>query len=183
MVFGGFRCENLFHKIELKIKNWKFEIGLWYTRYMTFCIFCEIVAGKLPSHKIWEDENYLAFLGIFPNTKGMTIVIPKKHVLSYIFDAPENIATGILQAAREVAKILDIKLPTNMRTALVFEGFGVDHLHAKLYPMHGKKGEWEKMEQTIDKFFDKYEGYVSTHEYKRADDKELAALAEQLRDK
>jgi diadenosine tetraphosphate (Ap4A) HIT family hydrolase len=147
-----------------------------------FCVFCEIVAGKLPSHTVWEDDNHLAFLGIFPNTKGMTIVIPKKHVSSYVFDVPEKVASDLLAAARGVAKVLDKKLPTNMRTALVFEGFGIDHLHAKLYPLHGEKGEWKQMEQTIDKFFEKYEGYVSTHEYKRADDKELAKLAKLLQE-
>ena len=146
-----------------------------------FCVFCEIIAGKLPSHKVWEDGNHFAFLGIFPNTKGMTIVVPKKHVSSYIFDVPEAVASDLFSAARIVAKILDKKLSTNMRTALVFEGFGVDHLHAKLYPLHGEKGKWKLMEQKIDKFFEKYEGYVSTHEYDRADDKELAKLAKQLR--
>lgn len=34
------------------------------------CIFCEIVAGKAPCHRIWEDEKHLAFLSIFPNTQG-----------------------------------------------------------------------------------------------------------------
>lgn len=155
---------------------------LCYTVLMEQCIFCEIISGNLPSNKVWEDENHLAILGIFPNTKGMTIVFPKKHVSSYIFDVPEKIATDVLKAARTVARILDKKLETNMRTALVFEGFGIDHLHAKLYPLHGEKGEWRQMEHTIDKFFEKYEGYVSTHEYNRADDKELAALAKRLRE-
>ena len=39
------------------------------------CIFCDIVAGKAPVIKIWEDEHYLAFLSIFPNTDGFTVVI------------------------------------------------------------------------------------------------------------
>lgn len=149
---------------------------------MAFCVFCEIVSGKLPSHKIWEDEKHIAILGIFPNTKGMTIVIPKKHYSSYIFDVPEKVASDLLLAARKVAAILDKKLPGNMRTALVFEGFGINHLHAKLYPLYGEKGKWEQMEHKIDKFFEKYEGYVSTHEYNRADDKELAELAKKLRE-
>jgi len=149
---------------------------------MDFCVFCEIVKGSMPSHKVWEDKNYLAFLGIFPNTKGMTIVIPKKHIGSYIFDTPNNVIDNLMLATKTVAKILDKKLQTNMRTALVFEGFGVDHLHAKLYPLHGEKGKWKEMEQKIDKYFSEYEGYVSTHEYTRADDKELAELARELRE-
>lgn len=43
------------------------------------CIFCDIVAGKAPCHKIWEDDDHLAFLSIFPNTDGFSVVIPKAH--------------------------------------------------------------------------------------------------------
>lgn len=149
---------------------------------MEDCIFCLIAEGKAPSHKIWEDEEHLAFLGIFPNTKGMTVVIPKKHVESYIFDVPEETMIKLTKAARKVGKLLDEKLATSMRTAMVFEGFGVNHLHAKLYPLHGDKNKkWEPIEKEIDKFFEKYEGYISTHEHKRAADKELAELAEMIR--
>ncbi len=41
------------------------------------CIFCQIVEGKAPCHKVWEDEHHLAFLSIFPNTDGFTVVIRK----------------------------------------------------------------------------------------------------------
>lgn len=150
---------------------------------MEDCIFCAIVSNKAPSHKVWEDENFLAFLGIFPNTKGMTVVIPKKHYSSYIFDVPEDVMTNLLKATRKVGKLLDEKLETSMRTALVFEGFGVNHLHAKLYPLHGDKNKsWSPIEKEIDTFFEKYEGYISTHEYKRADDVQLAALAKKMRE-
>lgn len=44
------------------------------------CIFCQIVEGKAPCHKVWEDEHHLAFLSIFPNTDGFTVVIPKKNI-------------------------------------------------------------------------------------------------------
>ena len=149
----------------------------------TDCIFCMIVAGSAPSHKVWEDENHLAFLSIFPNTEGVTVVIPKSHQPSYIFEASETVMTNLVKAARTVANILDTKLSTNMRTGLIFEGFGVDHLHAKLFPMHGTKTkEWAKIESSVEKFFDKYEGYLSSHDYKRADDKALAKLAKKLRE-
>ncbi|EKE18545.1 MAG: hypothetical protein ACD_9C00301G0007, partial [uncultured bacterium] len=55
------------------------------------CVFCEIVSGNMPCHKVWEDENFLAFLSIFPNTEGVTVIIPKKHYSSYVFDLPRNI--------------------------------------------------------------------------------------------
>ena len=49
------------------------------------CIFCKIVKGEIPCHKIWEDEKHLAFLSIYPNTNGFSVVIPKKHFPSYAF--------------------------------------------------------------------------------------------------
>ncbi len=46
---------------------------------MEDCIFCKIVAGKIPSYRIYEDSNYLAFMDIFPRVKGHALVITKKH--------------------------------------------------------------------------------------------------------
>jgi hypothetical protein len=69
------------------------------------------------------------------------------------------------------------------RTAMVFEGFGVDHIHAKLFPMHGTAGmkDWKPIESSVNKYFEKYEGYISSHDHKREDDKILAKLAKRLR--
>lgn len=147
------------------------------------CIFCKIVSGEAPSYKIWEDADYLAFLSIFPNTEGVTVVIPKKHYSSYPFDLPDDVLTGLMLATKKVAKLLDAKLDDVGRTAMVFEGFGVDHVHAKLFPMHGTKDmkEWRPIESSVDKYFDKYEGYISSHDYKRADDEVLKTLAEKIR--
>jgi histidine triad (HIT) family protein len=146
------------------------------------CIFCKIVEGEAPSHKIWEDENYLAFLSIFPNTEGTTVVIPKKHYGSYPFDLPDNVLSDLILATKKVAKLLDSKLDDVGRTAMVFEGFGVDHVHLKLFPMHGTKmKEWRPIESKVDKYFDKYEGYVSSHDYKRADDEKLSGLANKIK--
>lgn len=48
------------------------------------CLFCKIVKGEIPSHKIYEDENFLAFLDINPVNKGHTLVIPKKHSRNFL---------------------------------------------------------------------------------------------------
>jgi diadenosine tetraphosphate (Ap4A) HIT family hydrolase len=134
---------------------------------MNDCIFCKIAAGEAPLHKIWEDEKHLAFLSIYPNTKGVTILIPKKHFSSYAFDLEDENLCELILAAKKVAKLLDEKLDDVGRTAMAFEGFGVDHVHAKLYPMHGTKmDQWTKIESDQDKFFEQYEGYISTHDYK-----------------
>ena len=147
------------------------------------CIFCQIVRGEVPSHKIWEDKKHLAFLSSHPNTEGFSVVITKKHYPSYIFDLPENVLVGLILAAKQVAKLLDAKLEDVGRTGMIFEGFGVDHIHAKLFPMHGTKmAEWTPVKSNVDKYFDKYEGYISSHDHKRADDAQLANLAKKIRE-
>lgn len=65
------------------------------------CIFCQIVEGKAPCHKVWEDEHHLAFLSIFPNTDGFTVVIPKKHYPSYAFDLPPQALAGLMLATQK----------------------------------------------------------------------------------
>ena len=147
------------------------------------CIFCKIVAGKLPCHKIWEDEKHLAFLSIFPNTEGFSVVIPKKHYSSYAFDLPDQVLQDLIVAAKKVGKLLDEKLGDVGRTGLIFEGFGVDHVHAKLFPMHGTADlkKWKPSESKVDKYFNTYPGYISSHAYKRADEESLKKLATKIR--
>ena len=146
---------------------------------METCIFCQIGAKEVPAHIVWEDDNHLAFLSIYPNTQGVTVVMTKKHYPSYVFDLPDQILLKLMLATKKVAKMLDEKLEDVSRTALVFEGFGVNHIHAKLYPLHGTNNqkEWQKISSNVDKYFEKYEGYVSSHDYKREDDTKLSQLA------
>ncbi|MCX6763226.1 MAG: HIT family protein [Candidatus Moranbacteria bacterium] len=150
---------------------------------MKDCIFCQIVRGEIPCHKIWEDRKHLAFLSIFPNTEGFSVVIPKKHYGSYAFDLPDNVLKELVAAAKKVGKLLDKKLTDVGRTGMIFEGFGVDHVHAKLFPMHGTKLEnWKPFHSDINKYFKKYEGYICSNDYERADDKKLAKLAKNIRE-
>ncbi|PIS00236.1 MAG: diadenosine tetraphosphate hydrolase [Chlamydiae bacterium CG10_big_fil_rev_8_21_14_0_10_35_9] len=148
------------------------------------CVFCQYAKGLKPCHKIWEDEEHLAFLSIFPNTEGYSIVIPKDHYSGYAFDLPDDALSKLTIAAKNVGKLIDAKLDDVGKTALIFEGFGIDHVHAKLFPMHGtrKIAKWEPIIAHLDKYFLKYEGYVSTHDYVRAEDKDLEKLARKIRD-
>ena len=150
---------------------------------MKDCIFCKIVNKEAPSYKIWEDEKHLAFLSIFPNTKGFSVVTTKKHYPSYAFDLQNNVLQELIIATKKVAKLLDRKLEDVGRTGMIFEGFGVDHIHAKLFPMHGTADmtEWRPINSNVDKYFDKYEGYISSHDYKREDDEKLENLAKDIR--
>ena len=146
---------------------------------MVDCIFCKIISGEFDSAKIWEDDNYLAILDIMPNTKGMTLVLPKKHFDSYAFDMNEKEYCGLMSAARTAAKILEKGLGVN-RVALVMEGMGVNHAHIKLYPLHGVD---EKFKETWAKqkvFFEKYEGYISTQTGEKVELGALKKLADSI---
>lgn len=146
------------------------------------CVFCNIVKGELQCHKVYEDENHLAFLSIYPNTEGATVVVTKRHYPSYAFDISDKVLSDLVLATKKVAKLLDSKLKDVGRTGMVLEGFGVDHLHTKLFPMHGTEmKKWKPIKSKVNKYFRKYEGYISSHDYKRADDKKLEKLAKKIR--
>ncbi len=145
------------------------------------CIFCKIVQGETQSYKIWEDENYLAFLSIYPNTDGATVVVPKRHLTSDIFEQANEDVISLMLATKKVAGLLRAGLENVGRVGLVFEGFEVDHLHAKLYPMHGTKSDsWEQKISHIDKFFTHYEGYISSHECHKATAKDLELIQKKI---
>ncbi len=146
------------------------------------CVFCKIVAGTAPSHQIWEDEEHLAFLSIFPNTEGVTVVIPKKHQPSYVVDVNDTVSNALLSAAKKVAHKIDAAYEDVDRCGFVFEGFGVDHLHIKLFPLHGTKSDaWKQRLSNVDKYFEYYEGHISTHDHTREDESKLITIAEKIR--
>ena len=148
---------------------------------MENCIFCKIIKEEIPSVKIWEDKNFIAILDKFPNTQGMTLVIPKKHFDSYVFDMNDNDYNELMIAAKKVAKLLDKKLKVK-RTALVMEGLGVNHAHIKLYPIYRLD---EKFKETWPKdkiFFEKYEGYISTQLGPEMSIEQLNKIAEEIRE-
>lgn len=146
------------------------------------CIFCDIVAKRSPAHVVWEDSKHLAFLSIFPNTKGVTVVIPKEHHSSDAFKLEESKFIDLTLATRTVGNILKSTFDSVNRVAMVYEGFGVDHVHAKLFPLHGTSMKsWKPIRSDINSFTEEYLGYVSTHDASRASDKELASLASLIR--
>ncbi|MBO9484758.1 MULTISPECIES: HIT domain-containing protein [Gammaproteobacteria] len=147
------------------------------------CIFCDIVEGKVACHKIWKDENHLAFLSIFPNTEGFSVVIPKQHHSSYAFDQSDEVLSDLVLATKKVANLLDKSLEGVARTGMFFEGYGIDHLHSKLFPMHGTGNDsaFQPISSNNKKFFKKYEGYISSHDHERADDQILANIAAKIR--
>jgi len=149
------------------------------------CLFCQIAEGKVPCHEVWSSPTHLAFLTIFPNTPGVTVVIPRQHYSSYLFAQNDQVMIEQMLASKKVAQALDSFFQDSNRTGVVFEGFGVDHLHTKLYPLHGtgNLAEWQKIDsQTKNDFFEQYPGYISSHNSLRADDEQLGTLAAQIRE-
>jgi len=145
------------------------------------CIFCQITEGKIPSYKIYEDNEFLAILDLFPNTEGMTLLMPKEHYDSYAFEMPDDIYNKFLLTAKKIGKMIDAKLKVQ-RTALVMEGMGVNHVHIKLYPLHGLGKDFQPMIPEGGHFYEKYQGYLTTLPGPKANAEELSRLKKILRD-
>jgi len=67
----------------------------------TDCIFCQMTRNEIPCHIIDSNDEFMAFLTIFPNTLGAAVVIPKKHYTSYAFDLGFNWIDAIYQESCE----------------------------------------------------------------------------------
>ncbi len=106
---------------------------------MSDCLFCKIVSGDVPAYKIYEDDNYLAFLDIARFTDGHTIVIPKKHY-RFIWDM-DNVGSFYEFA---------VKIANHYR-GLGYEfidsaSFGrlIPHAHYHLVPNKEDGNDWER---------------------------------------
>jgi histidine triad (HIT) family protein len=149
------------------------------------CIFCEIIAGHIPAAIFWENDNFLAFLSIDPNTEGFSCVIPKKHFGSDVLKMPDEVLQRFVIAAKEVAQILENYYSDVGRIGLIMEGTGIDHAHIKLVPMHGtdhmKRGEWKQYLSGQEHWFDTYEGWISSAGGPNADREKLKEVAEKIK--
>ncbi len=147
-------------------------------------MFCKIVNGKIPAEILWEDDAHIAFLSIFPNTDGFTVIATKKHNPSYAFENEDSILSLLVLASKMVAKFIDGAFEDVGRTGMVFEGYGVDHLHLKLIPMHGtgKMNKWKMIERKDEKvFYETYPGFLTTLDSEKANEKKLGVIANKIR--
>jgi histidine triad (HIT) family protein len=97
-------------------------------------IFTKIVLGEIPSYKIAEDENHLAFLDINPNVKGHTLVIPKKEV-NKLFDLDKELYLELMDFSYRVAKAIEKTVPCK-RIGMSVIGLEVPHVHVHLIPIN-----------------------------------------------
>jgi histidine triad (HIT) family protein len=73
------------------------------------CLFCKIVAGDIPSTRIYEDERTVAFMDINPATRGHLLVVPREHTRDLLTIDPEDLA-AVAQAAQKLAKTVAERL-------------------------------------------------------------------------
>ena len=108
------------------------------------CIFCKIIAGKIPSHTIYEDEQFKVILDVGPATRGHALIIPKNHFTN-LYELPEEMAADAMKLAK--------KLMIKMTEKLHCDGFNVIqnngevdeqtvfHFHMHLIPRDIEDGE------------------------------------------
>jgi len=106
------------------------------------CIFCKIVAGEIPSAKVYEDEHVYAFLDISQVTTGHTLVIPKVHTTD-IFETPAEIAGELFSRVPKIANaIKQVYNPEGVNLLNnngIFAGQSVYHLHIHIIPRYDDK--------------------------------------------
>ena len=96
-------------------------------------IFTKIVKGEIPSYKIYEDDQFYAFLDINPLAKGHTLLIPKKEV-DYLFDVEDALLSEMIVVAKKIAKAIEKAITCN-RVGLMVIGLEVPHAHIHLIPI------------------------------------------------
>ena len=115
-------------------------------------IFTKIILGEIPSYKVAEDKNFLAFLDINPNTKGHTLVIPKKEVKK-LFDLDKEAYLELMDFSYRVAKAIEKTVPCK-RVGMSVIGLEVPHVHVHLIPINSMNNMRfiEKEKLTTDEF-------------------------------
>ena len=142
---------------------------------MTDTVFDKIIRGEIDSYVVWEGEKHIAFLTPFPNTPGLTVVIPKTNPGDDVFSLDDQVYLDLMAATKTVAKILEKALGV-ARVALVFEGTGVAYVHAKLYPLHGKLASQTNVWSDHTEFIEEYRGYMTTIEGPKMSDERLKEI-------
>ena len=97
-------------------------------------IFSKIIAGEIPSYKIAEDENFFAFLDIFPLVEGHVLVVPKIETDKF-FDLPDDYLAKMLVFAKPIAHAIEKAFKCN-RCGLSVIGLEVPHAHLHLAPIN-----------------------------------------------
>jgi len=138
------------------------------------CPFCQIVAGKAPARKVYEDEHTLAFLDLCPISRGHCLVIPKKHVQWFTDIEPQDGVAGpflksVYLVARKVKKAFKCRHVT-----MLLRGTRVPHLHMLLVP--SVEGEENILDKTLE-----FHHFCQARLKPQFSEAELDRIAEQIR--
>jgi histidine triad (HIT) family protein len=103
------------------------------------CIFCQIVEGSIPSYRIYEDMDVLAFLDIQQTTSGHTIVIPKRHH-DHFLNTPKQLMNQVMNVAQRIGQAqmqtLEAKGVNLLSNVLKAAGQTVFHFHVHVIPRY-----------------------------------------------
>lgn len=125
-------------------------------------IFTQIINGQIPCHKVYEDNDVIAFLDVHPQLPGHTLVVPKKQI-DHIWDLDDETYRNLWAIVKKLGGHMKVVLDTP-RIGIAVEGFGVPHVHVHLLPIaHGN--DMKKPQDLSDE----------------PDHAELAAMAEKIR--
>jgi histidine triad (HIT) family protein len=104
------------------------------TNHQPMSIFTKIITGEIPSYKVAENDDFIAFLDINPNAKGHTLVVPKKEE-NKIFDLSKEAYKRLMDFSYDVAKALEKTVPCQ-RVGMSVIGLEVPHVHVHLIPIN-----------------------------------------------
>ncbi|MDE5908703.1 MAG: HIT family protein [Lachnospiraceae bacterium] len=108
------------------------------------CIFCKIIAGKIPSHTLYEDEQFKVILDVGPATKGHALILPKQHYAN-LYELPEDTAADVMKLAKKMMKTMTDKLKCDgfnlVQNNGEVAGQTVFHFHMHLIPRYKNDGE------------------------------------------
>ncbi|KAL2100644.1 hypothetical protein ACEWY4_002405 [Coilia grayii] len=140
-------------------------------------LFSRIVRGDEKQWRVWEDNSHVAFLTPYPNTPGLTVLVPRKPLPSDIFRLQEEDYTALILAARKVAQLLQEAMRAR-GVALIFEGFEIDYAHAKLIPIAASP--CPNATTAPPQFFQTYPGFVTSASGPKASAEELKKVHTQI---
>lgn len=126
---------------------------------MEDCVFCKVVKGEIPSRKVYEDDNFLAFLDITPLNKGHVQLVPKTHY-RWTWDVPNF--GEYWEVARKIAQAQINGLGAKMVSFLT-HGMEVAHAHIWIVPVYGR------------------EVFIKTEERKKFTDAQMDEVTEKLK--
>jgi histidine triad (HIT) family protein len=130
------------------------------------CLFCRISSGTASARVIWSDKDHIAFLTPFPNARGFTVLASREHLSSDILELESGSLASLTSAAQVVARLLKRALGVG-RIGLIAEGYGINHCHIKLVPLHGIDGtDWRQIssEPHERRFYSSYPGFIASHD-------------------